>query len=175
MKKTPGDVIVLHMCTVNEVQMMCGSWDMEWDRQNFFVILSLFLLFYSTNNPKNKNFKEMKKMPGDIIILHRCTINDNHKMYGSWDMKRDRQNFLSFWAIFCPFTPLTTWKIKILKKRKNNCRYHHFTQMHQKSWSYATYCSWDVERDGYSLRFSFWTIFCLLTPVTAWKTKFKKK
>ena len=86
MKKTPGDIIVLHMCTVNEVQMMCGSWDMEWDRQNFFVILSLFLLFYSTNNPKNKNFKEMKKMPGDIIILHRCTINDNHKMYGSWDM-----------------------------------------------------------------------------------------
>ena len=29
-----------------------------------------------------------------------------------------RQNFLSFWAIFCPFTPLTTQKIKILKKLK---------------------------------------------------------
>ena len=24
----------------------------------------------------------------------------------------------SFWAIFCPFTPITTWKIKILKKWK---------------------------------------------------------
>ena len=32
-----------------------------------------------------------------------------------WDMKHDRQNFLSFWAIFCTFTPLTTQKIKILK------------------------------------------------------------
>ena len=27
-----------------------------------------------------------------------------------------RQKKLSFWAIFCPFTPLTTPKIKILKK-----------------------------------------------------------
>ena len=39
-------------------------------------------------------------------------------MYGSWDMKRDRQNFLSFWTICCPFTSLTTQKIKILKNWK---------------------------------------------------------
>ena len=39
-------------------------------------------------------------------------------MCGSWNMKCDRHNFLSFWAIFCPFTPLTTQKIKILKKWK---------------------------------------------------------
>ena len=31
-------------------------------------------------------------------------------------MERDRQIFLSFWTIFCPFTTLTTQKIKILKK-----------------------------------------------------------
>ena len=84
-----------------------------------FVILDCFLPFYPPNNPKNQNFEKMKKTPGDIIILHMCTINDNHMMYGSWDMERDRQNFLSFWTIFCPFTPLTTWKIKILKKWKN--------------------------------------------------------
>ena len=49
----------------------------------------------------------------------KCIIdNDNHMMYGSWDMKRNRQKFLPFWAIFCPFTPLTTQKIKILKKKK---------------------------------------------------------
>ena len=48
----------------------------------------------------------------------KCIIdNDNHMMYGSWDMKRNRQKFLSFWAIFCPFTPLTTQKIKIWKKK----------------------------------------------------------
>ena len=31
-------------------------------------------------------------------------------------MEHDRQNFLLFWAIFCPFIPLTTQKIKTLKK-----------------------------------------------------------
>ena len=30
-------------------------------------------------------------------------------------MEHDRQNFLLFWAIFCPFIPLTTQKIKTLK------------------------------------------------------------
>ena len=75
-----------------------------------------FLPFYTPNNLKNQNFEKVKETPGDIIILHMCTINDNHMVYGSWDMERDRQNFLSFWTIFCPFTLLTTRKIKILKK-----------------------------------------------------------
>ena len=39
-------------------------------------------------------------------------------MYGSWDMKCDRQNFLSFWAMFCPFTPLSTQKIQNFEKMK---------------------------------------------------------
>ena len=38
----------------------------------------------------------MKKTPGDITILQKGAINDNHMMYGSLDMKCDRQNFLSF-------------------------------------------------------------------------------
>ena len=37
--------------------------------------------------------------------------------YGS-DTEWDRQNFLSYWAIFWLFTPLTAREIKILKKRK---------------------------------------------------------
>ena len=28
MKKTPGDIIILHMCAKSYDQMMCGSWDM---------------------------------------------------------------------------------------------------------------------------------------------------
>ena len=36
----------------------------------FFVILDHFLPFYPLNNPKNQNFEKMKKIPGDIIILH---------------------------------------------------------------------------------------------------------
>ena len=84
----------------------------------FFAILDRFLPFYPSNNQKIQNFEKMKKIPGAVIILHSCIINDNHMMYGSWDIKRDGQNFLLFWTMFCSFTPLTTWKIKILKKWK---------------------------------------------------------
>ena len=89
-------------------------------RTEFFVILDCFLPFYPPKNPKSQNFEKMKKPPRDIIILHRCNISDNHMMYDSWAMKRDRQNFLSFWAIFCPFNSLTTQKIKILKNWKQH-------------------------------------------------------
>ena len=40
-------------------------------------------------DPENQNFKKLKKTPGDIIILHKSTMNDNHMMYGSLDMKQD--------------------------------------------------------------------------------------
>ena len=48
----------------------------------------------------------MKITAGDIIMLHKFTISDKHMMYGSRDMKRDKQNFLSFWTLFCPFNPV---------------------------------------------------------------------
>ena len=72
------------------------------------------------NNPKNQNFENIKQTSKDIMTLHMSTKNDNPMMYGygSWDSECDRQNFLSFWTIFCPYTPLTTQKIKILRKWK---------------------------------------------------------
>ena len=82
---------------------------MEYDTK-FFVILGYFLHFCPPNNPKNQNVEKIKKLPGDIITLHICTINDNHMIYGSWDMECDGQNFLLFWTVFCPFSPLTTPK-----------------------------------------------------------------
>ena len=88
-------------------------------RTEFFVILGRFLSFYPPNNPKNQNFEKIKKPPGDIIILHMCTINDSHMMYGSWDMECDGQKFLSFWTVSYPFTPLTTRKTKFWKNEKN--------------------------------------------------------
>ena len=88
----------------------------QWTK--FFVISDHFLPFYPPNKPKNQNFEKMKKLPRDIIILHRCNINDNHMMYGSWDTEANRQIFLSFWTIFCPFTSLTNKKIKIWKNEK---------------------------------------------------------
>ena len=147
-KRTPGDIILLHMCIINQDHVMYNSWDMKCNRQNFFVILGNFLPFYPPNSPKNENiknekkpleisllytnvpkiiiihytvpeiwhvmdvivifilgytfpfyptnspktenFKTMKKMPGDIIILLKCIKNHDYMLYCSWDMAHDR-------------------------------------------------------------------------------------
>ena len=73
---------------------------------------------------KNEKKKKKKKITGDINILHMCTKNYNHMKYSSWDTELGRF-FLSFLAIFWPFTPtsptpLTTQKTKILKKWKKH-------------------------------------------------------
>ena len=125
MKKFAGDIIILHICTKNHSHMMYSSWDREWDRQNFLSFRAIFCPFSPLATQKIKNLK-LKKTPGDITILHICTINDNHMMYGSWDMKHDRQNFLSFWTVFCPFTPLTTRKINSWKKKPDLIVIFHF-------------------------------------------------
>ena len=82
-------------------------------RIEFFVI---FVPFDPPNKPKKQNFEKIKKWPGDIIILHLSTRHDNHDVwflrYRAW-----QTIFLSFWAIFWPYTFLTQ-KIKILKKWK---------------------------------------------------------
>ena len=116
MKKMPGDIIILHMCTKNYDQMINGSWDMVCDRCNcYFSFWAIFCPFTPLTPQKIKILKKWKKTPGDIIILHKCTKNYDEKVYSSWDMVHDGCNYFSFWAIFCPFTLLTAWKITILK------------------------------------------------------------
>ena len=60
-------------------------------------------------------------------------------MYGSPDMECNRQNILPFCTIFCPFTPLTTQKIKIWKNEKNIRRYYLFTHVYHKWQSYEVW------------------------------------
>ena len=115
MKKASGDIIISNLCNKKHNHMMYAYLDMECDKQ-FFVILSYFWLFYPTIDPKNKNLEKMKKTPGDIILLYLCTINQDHMMYGSWDIKCKEQSFFVILDHFCPLTLLTIQKIKILKK-----------------------------------------------------------
>ena len=91
---------------------------MEHDVQNFFVILDHFLHFYPPNNLNNQNFKKLKKPASDIIALRMCTINENYKMFDSYGACYG-QNYLSFWTVFCPFTPNNSknQKFEIMKKR----------------------------------------------------------
>ena len=108
-KKNATGIIILHKCTINDKHMIYGSWDINCNKQIFFVILGNFLLFQSPNDPKNENFKKkiMKEIPGDFIILHKCTKTYDHRLYYSWDMVRDKCNCcFSFFSIFFPFLPL---------------------------------------------------------------------
>ena len=118
MKKMPGDIIIVLHKHVYHKWRSYNMWFLKYEMQQteFFVILGNFLPFYLLTTKFWKNEKTL----GDIIILRMCTIHDNHMMYGSWDMERDGQYFLSFWTVFCSFTPLTTRKIKLLKKWKKN-------------------------------------------------------
>ena len=86
------------------LDMNCSSWDIESDRLKL------------PNNLKIKILKKWKKAAGEII-LYMCT---NHLMYSFYDTDWDRQNFLSFWVIFYPFTQLTIRTIKILKNWKKH-------------------------------------------------------
>ena len=50
-----------------------------------------------------------------------CTRKpQSYEVTVQYDTERDTHYCLSFWAIFCTFTPLTTRKIKILKKWKKH-------------------------------------------------------
>ena len=69
-----------------------------WRATEFFI-LNRFLPFYRPTDPENQNF-EIKKTPTYIIVLHNCTINDNHIMYGSCDMEQDGHNFCNFGKSF---------------------------------------------------------------------------
>ena len=42
-----------------------------------------FFALLPTNNPENQNFEKMKETLGHIIILHKCTINENHMINSS--------------------------------------------------------------------------------------------
>ena len=106
-----------YMRTINEDHMIYASWNTMSDRQKFLSFWAIFCLF-STLTIQKIEILKLKKASGDVIVLHMCTINDNHMIYGSWDMEHDKQNFLSFWTVFCPFTPQWTQKTKILKKIK---------------------------------------------------------
>ena len=132
----------------------------------FFVILDHFLPFYKS---KNQNFEKMKKHL-QTLSFYTCV----NMMYGPGDMKHDEQNFLSFWTIFCPFTPIKTRIIKILKK---NLKMHGdiiILQKCTKNHDHMPHYSWDTMCDWCNY-FLFWAIFCPFTSLATQKIKILKK
>ena len=75
---------------------------MECDGQ-FFVILNTFCPFTPLTTQKNQDFEKMTETPEDII-LHMCTLYDNHDVwflkYGAWQAE-----FFVILDCFLPFYP----------------------------------------------------------------------
>ena len=120
------------------MKTICSMLPEIWSATDvIFCHFGLFFALLTPNNQKSQNFEKMKKTPGDIIILHLCTRNDNHMMYGSSDIKHNRHNFFFFhFVYFLPFYPVNNPKNQNFEKMKKTWRYHS-TQVYQKSRSYA--------------------------------------
>ena len=82
--------------------MMYAHSDMDClHRHNFLSFQAIFCFFAPLLTPKIKIWKKRKKTPEHIILLNMCTINQDHVMYGSWDMKFNRI-FGEFFALLPP-------------------------------------------------------------------------
>ena len=84
------------------------------------------------------------------------------------------RTYLSFWAMFCTFTPLTTQKIKILKKWKQDLEISSFYTSVLKI-MIICYIVPGMMSNGCKCYFSFWAIFCPFISLTPWKIKILKK
>ena len=67
MKKKLLEISLYYACVPKITIIWCMVPQIWIETDWFFVILHHFL---SPNNSQNQNFKKMKKVPGDIIILH---------------------------------------------------------------------------------------------------------
>ena len=104
-----------------------------------FCHFGLFIALLTPNNQKSQNFEKMKKMPRDII-LHLCTRNDNHMMYGSSDIKHNRQIFFFILCYFLCFYPINNPKnrnFEKMKKTHGDIILHKCTKNHD----HMLYCS----------------------------------
>ena len=99
-----------------------------------------------------------------------CTKNHNHMMYSSRDTEWHRQNFISFWASFCPFSPDNP-ENQNFTIEKTTWRYYNFTQLHHK---WQSYDAWFLRHGAQQNFLSFWTIFCHFTTLGPRKSKFWK-
>ena len=119
LKNTAGDIIVLHVyqkAQFYEVQLLRYGMRLT----EFFVILGHFLLFYPPPplTPWPSKFWKNEKSIWWCITLHVYTLPKITIICMLPEICSAKDNFLSFWPIFRPFTLLLTPKIKIWKKCK---------------------------------------------------------
>ena len=115
-----------------------------------------FFALYSPKNSKNQNFEKWINLL-EISSFYTCApkikiiwcmvpemLSEIDKIfchfgpcrsYHIWFLKYKVWKTESFNIsdhFFCPFSPFTNWKVKILILKKNTWRYYHITQLHHK-------------------------------------------
>ena len=134
-KKKDRRFISLHKCTITSVPSY-DIWFLRYEvrQTEFFVILGIFCPFILQTTKKIKILKTWKK-PQEISFYTSVP-----KIMIICDMARDRCTVIVIFhfGLFFALLPLNGPKNqKFLKNEKNAWRYHYFTQVYQKSWSYA--------------------------------------
>ena len=136
MKKFAGDIIILQVYQKSQYDVWFLRYGVR--QTEFLVSMDCFLPFYPPYGPRKSKFWKNKKTFEDIVILQMFTINESCDIWFFRYRVPLTNFFLPFWTVFCPFTPLTTPKIKILKNWKKPLEISSFySQVYQKSWSYA--------------------------------------
>ena len=104
----PGDLILLHMCTIIEDH---DIWFLKYKVGQTWIcfILGHFVPFHLRDNPENQNFEKLKKKSGDII-LSLYTVTEIQHMT---DLI-----FIFLFLLILPFYPPITRKMKIFTKWK---------------------------------------------------------
>ena len=82
-------------------------------------ILGHFLPFYLHYWLQKSKLGKTVKKTGDIILLHICTINKDHMIYGSWDIKAQWTEFLVILGYFLPIDPLNLKNQNFEKMKKS--------------------------------------------------------
>ena len=138
------------MCTNILHDMIYSSWHIECDRLKF-VIMGHFLP--SPLKTKKiwilKKYKKLLEISSFYTSVPKTTI--------IWSTVLEILSETDIWTIFCPFTPLTTQKIQILKKMEQipgDIVLHKCTKSHD----HMLYCSSDMAHNGCNFFFVFFIL-----------------
>ena len=138
-KNTPGDIILLHICGINEDHMMYGSCNTRHGKQNFLSFWAIFLHLTHQTTKKINIFKKKKKKKKKIVerlSFYTCVP----QMMIIWCMVPEtwntKYNFFCHFQLFF-FTPKQPGKSKFWKNgEKKGQRHHHFSYVYHEWQSY---------------------------------------
>ena len=114
--------------------MISGSWETGCNKTIFLFHFGPILPFYSNNGLKNQVWKNARRYyftpEWQKSWYDWCTVPEIQSVTDRWSTVTEIWSVMDWswqmWVIFCPFTPLKTQKIRILKKRRKLLRISSF-------------------------------------------------